>query len=242
MRPKGVVYSVGKPLTGESKVALSRLELKIFKSLRLLGASLASFSMTAILYFWGPAFLSILDANTKISSQEVRAEVEQVASVAVADDRDEEAREDRIVYDKVSQFSIEIPAINAYSDVVYNVDPFDEDAYLGALKKGVAHAGNTGLPGQGKRIYMFAHSTNSPLNFSQYNAVFYQLGLLEENDLISVDINEKEYKYRVTKKRVVNATDTHWLTGKSKTEELVLQTCDPPGTTLRRLLVFAERV
>jgi len=142
----------------------------------------------------------------------------------------------------VNEFSINIPSINASSDVVYGVDPFDQDEYLGALKRGVAHATGTKLPGQGGRVYLFAHSTNSPLNFTEFNAVFYQLRLLQEGDIIETSLNDELYKYEVKEKHIVDASDTHWLTETADEDELVLQTCDPPGTTLRRLLVVAERV
>ena len=70
------------------------------------------------------------------------------------------------------------------ANIIPNIDPGNPDEYLGALKKGVAHARGTSFPSQGRNIYLFSHSTNSPLNFSEYNAVFYLLRKLEKKDKI----------------------------------------------------------
>jgi len=42
-------------------------------------------------------------------------------------------------------------------------------------------------------------------------------------------------------KEIVDPTRVEFLTRKSNREFLTLQTCWPPGTTLKRLLVFAVR-
>jgi len=136
-------------------------------------------------------------------------------------------------------YSIYIPKIDAKADVVAEIDTQNENLYLDALQKGVAHAMGTSHPGQGDTIYMFAHSTDSPLRVSEYNAVFYLLRKLEAGDSIIVYHNNEKYVYKVSQKIVVEASDTSWLT-KTGQEKLILQTCDPPGTQLKRLLIIAE--
>lgn len=137
-------------------------------------------------------------------------------------------------------FSIYIPKMNARANVIPNVDPGNQTEYLKALKEGVAQAKGTAFPGQGKLIYLFSHSTDSPLNFARYNAIFYLLRKLDKGDRIMVYYMDKEYEYLVTDKVITAANDISWLTDKGQGEELVLQTCDPPGTSLRRLLVVAK--
>ena len=141
-----------------------------------------------------------------------------------------------------SNYSLVIPKIEAYSNVVANVDTASEAAYEAALKRGVAHAAGTHFPGQGQMVYMFSHSTDASYNIARYNAVFYLLRKLEPGDQIITYFADKKYEYKVTEKVVVPADDTSWYTDPREGEHLVLQTCDPPGTTWKRLLVIAEPV
>lgn len=137
-------------------------------------------------------------------------------------------------------FSIIVPKIDAKAPVIANVDTSDEKIYMNALKTGVAHAKGTCFPGMDCRMYLFAHSTNSLFNVSRYNAVFYLLSKLERTDQIIVYYYGKKYVYEVTGKQIVSAGDTQYITQKGESEELILQTCDPPGTSINRLLVFAK--
>jgi len=136
-------------------------------------------------------------------------------------------------------FRVNIPAINATSEIIKNVDPFDENQYGVALKQGVAHSNTSAFPGQGRTVYLFAHSTNSPLNFTQFNAVFYQLRQLNPGNKIYIDYEGERFTYVVIEKKIVDSNDTHYLYP-TDGEKLILQTCDPPGTTFKRLLIFAE--
>lgn len=134
-------------------------------------------------------------------------------------------------------FSLYIPKINARAKIIPNVDAGNQTAYLNALTEGVAHAKGTNFPGQGKLIYFFSHSTDSPLNFARYNAVFFLLRKLEKGDRVIVFFMGQKHEYVVTDKYVTAPSDTSSITDSGRGEELVLQTCDPPGTSLRRLIV-----
>ena len=50
----------------------------------------------------------------------------------------------------------------------------------------------------------------------------------------------KRYIYRVTNKLIVDPNEVKYLTKRLNYEQLTLQTCWPPGTTLKRLLVIAK--
>ena len=50
----------------------------------------------------------------------------------------------------------------------------------------------------------------------------------------------RRFDYIVFDKVVVNSNETTYLTNKYDKSVLTLQTCDPPGTTFRRLLVRAK--
>lgn len=137
-------------------------------------------------------------------------------------------------------FSIIIPKIAANARVIDNVNPADESEYLDKLQFGVAHAAGTYLPGQNGHIFLFAHSTDYVWNISTYNAVFYLLYKLDDGDEVNIFHQGRRYVYTVTGKKVVEPTDVQYLTNKTESEFLTLQTCWPPGTTLKRLLVFAK--
>jgi sortase A len=70
--------------------------------------------------------------------------------------------------------------------------------------------------------------------------VFYLLYKLEIDDEIDVYYKGVRYKYRVTGKEIVDPSQTQYLTRKTDTEFLTLQTCWPPGTIAKRMLIFAE--
>lgn len=142
---------------------------------------------------------------------------------------------------KDPEFSIVIPKISANAKIISNVDPADEKEYLEKLKKGVAHAKGTAFPGEGGHIYLFAHSTDYIWNVGTYNAVFYLLYKLEPGDEVDLFYKGKRYVYKVIGKTIVDPERVEYLTRKTNKEFLTLQTCWPPGTTLKRLLVFAVK-
>jgi sortase A len=136
---------------------------------------------------------------------------------------------------------IVIPSLFLDEPIIFNVDPNDTTAYTKALKQGIAHASSTRLPDNGGLGYYFAHSS-SPNLARQYNAVFYLLGKLKGGAKIIVWHEGKPYHYLVTSTKVTVSEDVSFLNVDQYTEEtIVLQTCWPPGTTERRLLVFATR-
>ncbi len=147
----------------------------------------------------------------------------------------------QIMLPKDADFSVVIPKIGANSQVIKNVDPSNEDEYLRALMNGVAHAKGTSFPGLGGTTYLFAHSADNFWNVGQYNAVFYLLNKLEPGDEINIFFQNKRYKYFVEKTEVVDAEQVEFITSeRGEGEELILQTCYPPGTAWKRLLVFAK--
>ncbi|OGG14123.1 hypothetical protein A2773_05220 [Candidatus Gottesmanbacteria bacterium RIFCSPHIGHO2_01_FULL_39_10] len=137
-------------------------------------------------------------------------------------------------------FSVVIPKIGANAKVIPNVNAADSDEYLSALEKGVAHASGTDFPGGRSTVYLFAHSTDSFWNVGRYNAVFYLLKELNPGDEINVFFARVRHKYKVVERRIVSPNEVNYLTDKSPYEQLILQTCWPPGTTLERLLVIAR--
>jgi sortase A len=140
------------------------------------------------------------------------------------------------------EFSIVIPKIAAVSAIIANVDSQNKNAYLSALHRGVAHAKGTSYPGEEGNVYLFAHSTDTFYNVGRYNAVFYLIGKLEINDEIEIFYKGELIKYKVSEKKVVNADQIKYLGKIDDENTLTLQTCYPPGTDWKRLIVVAKEV
>lgn len=138
-------------------------------------------------------------------------------------------------------FSVVIPKIGANARILANINAADSNEYLQALQKGVAHTAGTAFPGEKGHIFLFAHSTDYFWNIGNYNAVFYLLYKLEKNDEINLVFNGKRFIYKVIGSQVVDPSQVEYIRRKSNKEFLTLQTCWPPGTTLKRLLIFAAR-
>lgn len=139
-------------------------------------------------------------------------------------------------------FSILIPKIGASARVFPNVDSSNPDEFLPILQEGVAHAKGTVFPGMPGNTYLFAHSTDNFWDVGRYNAVFYLLKDLKVGDDVVVFFENKRYDYKVTQTQIVDPSEVSYLLNsqQSKTQRLILQTCWPPGTVWKRLIVFAE--
>lgn len=145
-----------------------------------------------------------------------------------------------------TDFGIVIEKIAVNAPVVAGVDAGNYNEYMAALTKGVAHARGTALPGsktaENNNVFLFAHSAVDPIQARRYNSIFYLLRKLEKGDRVVTFYKEKRFDYIVFDKRVVEADDVRYLTDPSKEPILTLQTCDPPGSSLRRLIVTARLV
>jgi LPXTG-site transpeptidase (sortase) family protein len=139
-----------------------------------------------------------------------------------------------------------IPKIQAAAPIIYNVNPWKSSEYQDVLQQGIAHAEETALPGEDGTAYLFAHSSDNPWNITRYNTIFLRLGELVQNDEIILTTEEKTYTYKVTEKKEVWPDEVESLINAQnspnaqKNNTVILQTCTPIGTDLKRLLVFAE--
>lgn len=146
----------------------------------------------------------------------------------------------KTIVPKSTDFGIVIEKIDANAKIVPNVDPNNEKDYMKALSVGIAQAKGTSMPGEKGNMYLFSHSVNAPWDVVRYNAVFYLLNKLSVGDRVIIFYQGKRFDYIVFDKNIVKATDTNFLLQNYDTAVLTLQTCDPPGTTINRLIVRAR--
>ena len=101
----------------------------------------------------------------------------------------------------------------------------------------------TALPGQKGNAAFFGHSSNNIFNPGQYKFAFLMLNELVAGDTFYITYNKTAYAYTVYDKKIVAATAVDILNPvPEKSATALLVTCDPPGTSLRRLAVWGEQV
>ena len=227
-----VVYQYQTPKLPKEKVwAVNRLPAKELSRRLLLGMA-----VLGLLILASP--LLILETKWRLRQLKMKTSndflASQFAKVIQASDLS-------LLQPKDSQFSVVIPKIEVNSQVTAQVSPVDKEEYRLALKDGVAHAEGSFLPGQEGTVYLFGHSIDYLWKAKDFDASFYLLGKLEPGDEVDVFYNSQRFVYQVTDRRVVNADQVEYLQKQSGEEKLVLQTCWPPGTTWKRLIVLAKK-
>lgn len=143
-----------------------------------------------------------------------------------------------------NEAKIIIPKINVEIPVIYDEPTIDEAAIQRALEKGVVHYPTTSNPGELGNGVVFGHSANNILNKGKYKFAFVLLKRLEAGDTFYIQKDGKRYVYKVFDKKVVAPTEVSVLypSFPDKPATFTLITCDPPGTSLNRLVVTAEQI
>lgn len=135
-------------------------------------------------------------------------------------------------------FGIVVPKISANAKIISNVDPYNSVEYQVALTRGVAHALGTSFPGYAGNVFLFSHSSVNFYEANRYNSVFYLLDKLVVGDEVDLYYLNAKFKYVVTEKKVIDATDVKYLQGPATEKTVTLMTCWPAGTSWKRLLVI----
>lgn len=135
-----------------------------------------------------------------------------------------------------------IPKINVEIPVVYGVGGTDEAAIQQALEGGVVHYSSTPNPGQKGNTVIVGHSSNNIFNQGKYKFAFVLLNKLEIGDTFYLTKDGVRYAYKIYEKKVVPPTDVSVLGPNDKPATATLITCDPPGTSINRLIVVGEQI
>jgi sortase A len=144
--------------------------------------------------------------------------------------------ENRLIIPKIGK---NIPLVDVAGLSGFDFDHM-ENIFMQELEKGVVRYPGTALPGEKGNAFIFGHSSNYPWVKGEYNEVFALLDHLEFGDQIIVYYNQKKFIYTIREKKVVRPGDVRALERNPEASELSLMTCWPIGTTLKRMLVFAE--
>lgn len=135
-----------------------------------------------------------------------------------------------------------IPKINVQIPVVYGETGIDEPTIQKTLERGVLHYADTPLPGQMGNAVIVGHSSNNIFNKGKYKFAFVLLSRLEPGDTFYLQKDGKRYTYEIYQKKVVKPNDVSVLGTADRPSTVSLITCDPPGTSINRLVVTAEQI
>lgn len=238
---------------------MTRREAIKFVLVRSLGNFLLLFALYGVVATFGPAvsyeaqyrIIQLRGVHFTVSSITHAVEPQNVSSDEKKESISDSSQpgfaqviagnKEQVLIPKDTDFSISIPKIGASAKIYPNVDPSNPAEFLPILQKGIAHAKGSVFPGLPGTVYLFAHSTDNWWDVGRYNAVFYLLWHLDLNDQIVVFFEGRRYEYVVSQKIISDLEDTSLLTNaqSGSQQRLVLQTCWPPGTTLKRLYIIA---
>ncbi len=136
-----------------------------------------------------------------------------------------------------------IPKINVQIPLDFSVQSNDEKEIETALDSGVVHYPTTVKPGQNGNAAFFGHSSNNIFNPGKYKFAFVLLRTLTTGDTFYITYDNKVFAYQVVDHEIVPPTQVNVLQEtKGKTATAALITCDPPGTTTNRLVVWGEQI
>ncbi len=135
-----------------------------------------------------------------------------------------------------------IPKINVEVPVVYDVPNISESAVESGLERGVVHYVTTPNPGEKGNGVIFGHSSNNLFNSGNFKYAFVLLHKLEPGDTFFIENGGKRYTYKIYEKKVVSPKAVEVLNTQDKPSTFTLITCDPPGTSLNRLVIVGEQI
>ena len=138
-----------------------------------------------------------------------------------------------------------VPKVNIDLPINYAVGSLDESTIQNGLKDGAVHyklPGADAVPGQNGNTVILGHSSNDIFNQGDYKFVFLLLDRLQPGDVFYMHYEGKRYVYKVTELKVIDPTQVSTLRRGTDKPMATLVTCTPPGTALKRLLVFADQI
>lgn len=143
----------------------------------------------------------------------------------------------------IPKLNINVPT--QYEDTMGSTNKQTYDKQMKAMEAGVAWFGIPGAdskPGQNGNTVISGHSSNDVIDPGGYKFIFARLDKLKKGDTIYLNYKGTRYTYSVTGTKVVKPTELKALQVGDDKPVLTLITCTPLGTSLNRLLVFADQI
>jgi LPXTG-site transpeptidase (sortase) family protein len=148
-----------------------------------------------------------------------------------------------ITAEQAASPTIIVPKIGIQIPIDFALTSNSEDIIQNSLENGVVHYPSTVFPGQNGNGAYFGHSAQNILNNGKAKFAFVRLRDLATGDVFSILYQGKVYSYEVFAREVVPPTQVSVLNDtKGKQATVVLVTCDPPGFSTNRLVVWGEQI
>lgn len=139
--------------------------------------------------------------------------------------------------------TVMVPKINIQIPIDFSVPSIDEATIQASLNGGVVHYPSTAVPGQNGNGAYFGHSSQNIFNNGKYKFAFVLLHQVTTGDIFYITYQGKRYVYQVFAKEIVPPTQVSVLNDtKGRQATAVLITCDPPGFSTNRLVVWGEQI
>jgi len=126
-----------------------------------------------------------------------------------------------------SQGKIFIPTIKMVENLLEGVDRTN-------LDYGISHYSASPWPGMKGNIVLTGH------NFFGQSPLFSLINRVKPNDKVIIHYKGKRYVYKITFMKIIDSNNLSRYES-SKTNQLTLITCYPPGYTLKRLIIIANQ-
>jgi len=137
------------------------------------------------------------------------------------------------------QNTLEIPKIAISAPIIFSRSS-DIASLTKDLNMGVVYYPGSVNPGEKGEIVILGHSAPVGWPKVKYDWVFSDLEDLSIGDFIFVDANNKQYKYVVKSKDIIQRGQEANSSGLGVSNTLILISCWPPGKDLQRIVVRAE--
>jgi sortase A len=138
-----------------------------------------------------------------------------------------------------------IPKINVEVPVDYGINTLSEAQIQNSLRDGATHyalPGADATPGQNGNTVILGHSSNDIFNQGAYKFVFVLLDRIQVGDVFYLNYNSTRYIYKVTEIKIIDPSNVQALEIGNSKPMATLITCTPPGTALKRLLIFGQQI
>ena len=136
-----------------------------------------------------------------------------------------------------------ITKINVDIPVDFTETSTNEAVIESDLNSGIVHYPTTVLPGQIGNTAYFGHSSNNIFNPGKYKFAFVLLHTIVPGDTFYIVYNGQVFIYKVFEREIVSPTDVAVLSNvPDHLATATLITCDPPGTSINRLIVVGDQI
>jgi sortase A len=138
-----------------------------------------------------------------------------------------------------------IPKLGLESPLVFDAKSASEEDMQAALEYGVVHynlPNAHSLPGEkGNSVYL-GHSSGDIFYGGNFKYIFSKLNRLAAGDTFYINYNSKRYIYSIDRTEVILPDQLDKLYINDGNAWVTLVTCDPPGSSAYRLLIYAKQI